>query len=91
MIAREVAEKIIGFHGYQHQLYKSVEELAELGVLIIQDANVRGKVKTEEVLEEIADVYIMLSQLKVIYNLSDRDIEMAIDYKIDRTFERMKE
>lgn len=90
MISREIAEKIIGFHGFQHQLYKSVEELCELGVLIIQDANVRGKVKTEEVLEEMADVYIMLKQLAVIYNLSDKEIEKAIDYKIDRTFERMR-
>lgn len=91
MIRTETAEKIVSHYGYVHQLYKTAEELAELGVLVIQDANVPGKAKAEDVLEEMADVYVMLKQLEVIYGFSEKDVDDEINYKVSRTLGRMSD
>ncbi len=91
MIEKATAERIVSHYGEVHQLYKTAEELAELGVLVIQDANVPGKAKAEDVLEEMADVYVMLRQLEVIYGFSEKDIDDAVNYKVSRTLGRMSD
>ena len=83
--------KIIEHYGNNHQRYKAAEELSELQTLILQDANQNGKVPQNRIIEEIADVYVMLSQLKVIYKIDSRDIEPVIDYKLDRTLKNIGE
>lgn len=84
----EQAKKIIERHGANHQRYKAAEELSELMTLILQDANQNGKVPISRITEEIADVYVMLRQLELIYLLDDRDVQPIIDYKLQRTAER---
>ena len=42
------------------------------------------------VVEEIADVYIMLAQLEVIYDIDIIDLYDVISYKLNRQCERMK-
>lgn len=79
------ALKIIEKYGENHQRYKTVEELSELQTLIVQDANQNGKVAIGRIVEEIADVYVMLKQLMLIYQIDSRDIQPVIDYKLDRT------
>lgn len=44
-----------------------------------------------DAIEEIADVYIMLEQLKTIFGVSEKDVNNEIDYKISRTEVRMKD
>ena len=82
--------KIIEYYGENHQRFKAAEELSELQTLILQDANKNGKVPINRIIEEIADVYIMLSQLKIIYGIDGRDIEPFIDWKLDRTLKRIE-
>lgn len=79
------AIEIIDRHGANHQRFKASEELSELMTLVLQDANNNGKVPISRITEEIADVYVMLKQLELIYLLDDRDIQPIIDYKVDRT------
>ena len=79
------ALKIIEKHGENHQRYKAAEELSELQTLVLQDANRNGKVPVGRIVEEIADVYVMLKQLMLIYQIDSRDIQPVIDYKLDRT------
>lgn len=83
--------KIIEHYGENHQRYKAAEELSELQTLILQDANKNGKVPKSRIIEEIADVYVMLSQLKTIYQIDGRDIEPVIEYKVDRTLKEIGE
>ena len=87
----EKAYQIINEYGKQHQLYKVAEELSELQTLVLQDANENGKVQIGRIAEEIADVYVMLKQLEIINFLDDRDIQPIIDYKLDRTINRINE
>lgn len=79
------ALKIIEKHGENHQRYKAAEELSELQTLLLQDANKNGKVPVGQIVEEIADVYVMLKQMLLVYELDDRDIQPIIDYKLERT------
>ena len=83
--------KIIEYYGENHQRFKAAEELSELQTLILQDANKNGKVPKSRIIEEIADVYVMLSQLKTIYQIDGRDIEPVIEYKVDRTLKEIEQ
>ena len=82
--------KIIEHYGEDHQRYKAAEELSELQTLILQDANQNGKVPLSRIIEEIADVYVMLSQLKTIYCIDSRDIDPVIDWKVERTLRQIE-
>ena len=82
--------KIVEHYGSKHQRYKAAEELSELQTLILQDANQNGKVPLSRMIEEIADVYVMLRQIEMIYEIDSRDIEPIIEAKIDRTLNRIK-
>ena len=82
--------KIIEHYGENHQRFKAAEELSELQTLILQDANKNGKVPKSRIIEEIADVYVMLSQLKTIYCIDSRDLEPVIEYKVDRTLKEIE-
>ena len=82
--------KIIEHYGENHQRFKAAEELSELQTLILQDANKNGKVPKSRIIEEIADVYVMLSQLKTIYCIDSRDIEPVISWKVERTLRQIE-
>ena len=56
--------KALSHYGIDAQKIKTIEELAELTTAILHDRDGRAG----NVAEEIADVEIMLEQMKVIYN-----------------------
>lgn len=90
-IDKESIQKILNHYGMKHQSLKCAEEMAELQVLILQDANSDyKKVPIVDIVEEVADVYIMLEQVKMIYHITDDDIKRIVDYKLKRTFFRME-
>lgn len=81
----EVALTVIRLHyGRKVTLEKCKEELGEL----IQAIN---KNDFENVHEEIADVYNILSHLKAYYNISDEEIKERQKYKAKRQLKRIKE
>ena len=81
----EVALTVIRLHyGRKVTLEKCKEELQEL----IQAIN---KNDFENVREEIADVYNILSHLKAYYNISDEEIKERQKYKAKRQLKRIKE
>jgi NTP pyrophosphatase (non-canonical NTP hydrolase) len=43
----------------------------------------------ENVIEEIADVTIMLEQIKYLFGIPDADIDEIIEYKLNRQLERI--
>lgn len=89
-VSCDKALKIIEHYGSNHQRHKAAEELSELQTLILQDANKNGKVAVNSIIEEIADVYVVMKQLELIYSIDDRDIQPVIDWKLDRTISRME-
>lgn len=90
VVNTDKAVSIVDMYGVNHQRFKVAEELSELMTLVLQDANMNGKVPTNKIIEEMADVYVVMKQLEVIYQIDDRDIQPVIDYKLDRTIARAK-
>lgn len=80
----EVVFKAIKIFGEDMQKIVAMEELAELQQALSKD--LRGKDNNVE--EEIADVYIMLMQLELMYDKTK--IEEWIDKKIDRLDKRLR-
>lgn len=79
---KNVYEKILNHYGEEHQVYKLIEEMAELTVALLkQDKN--------NIHEELADVEIMLEQLKLMYFYNDTTKEMKKLFKLNRQLKRI--
>lgn len=89
MINRNEIEPIIEKCGEKNQIAKAAEELSELQTILLQDAN-KGNKSDLEVSEEIADVYVMLRQVQVIYCISDEKVRAIATRKINRTMRRIE-
>lgn len=85
------AAQIVDHYGKTYQKIKATEELSELQTVILQDLCDTNKNTKHELLEEVADVYVMLKQLEIIYEFDSRDINPIIEYKLERTINRIKE
>ena len=88
-IDTEKLKKIIVHYGAYNQVNKTVEELIELSEVLIKDVN-KGTIDKDSLYEEMADVEIMLAQLKIIYNMDPEGLQQEIDRKIERTLERIE-
>lgn len=94
-VSRSNYKKIIEHYGVRHQLKKLSEEVFELqeAVIDLQDFTTCGNADThrnQHVVEEIADVFVILRQLVMQFDIAENDIEDMADYKVKRTLERIK-
>ena len=80
-------ERAIETYGKDMQLNVAVEELSELIKEICK--NKRGADNREEIIEEMADCYIMLKQLEIIFGISYYEVQEVIDKKIARLEQRL--
>ena len=78
-----ICNKAINSYGNASQKIKAIEEMGEL-IQAISKSLLDGENNVEE---EIADVEIMLTQLKIMYNLSD--VENWRNYKLNRLKDRV--
>lgn len=76
-------KEILNFYGEKAQKGQIIQELAELIVGLTKN-------DLENIHEEIADVEIMLEQLKLFKNIDIKKIEEYKEFKIDRQMERIK-
>lgn len=76
-------KEIIKVYGEHNQELKAIEEMAELTKAIL-----KGNVN--DIKEEMADVWVMLQQLQIIYNVSNLQIENIANSKIERTLQCIK-
>lgn len=83
-------DRIRKYYGRSSQEWQSVSELFELGEVITRRADQRGPDWKEKLLDEIADVRIMMQQLCIIHDISKQEVEDKIDEKLNRQIERMK-
>ena len=83
-----VLKKAICKYGKQAQLDVAVEEMAELTKEIIKSK--RGASNYSQIVEELADVYIMMTQIKLIYGIYDEELINAMDLKIARLEKRLQ-
>lgn len=77
-------KEITEHFGISNQIIKLNEEVAELTVECARD-NYFG------VQEELADVYVLLKQIQLYFDIDDEEIESVSNEKIDRTLKRIKD
>ena len=82
-------ERAIETYGEDMQLTVAVEELSELIKEICK--NKRGSDNRDNIIEEMADCYIMLQQLEIIYGISLGEIIAAMYLKTQRLKKRLEE
>lgn len=86
---KDLARQILQHYGIMHQKSKAIEELAELIVALQKDILEGKEQHSRAVLEEIADVHIMLTQL--LDDESDKTtISFIVDKKLKRQIRRIK-
>lgn len=79
--------QIIAHHGYGHQKEKAVEEFSELIEALARDQ--QGNGDRANIAEEMADCYIVLAQLELIYGNHDAVVD-GIRMKLARTLEKIE-
>lgn len=79
---------LINHYGTKKQQDIAIEELAELQKAIIKYRREPSDKTKEAVVEEIADVQVMLEQLKMIFSCRSK-IDEIMDGKIDRQIKRV--
>jgi len=68
--------------GIDEQLFKVFEELGELAQAINKYRH--NRITKEELTSEVADNYVMLRQLVLIFNLNEDEIQSIIECKLDK-------
>lgn len=76
----EIVERVAKHYGFNPQLDMMVEECGEMIVAIGQYK--RQRISTERLIEEFADIWIVLKQMGVF--LDENSIANVIDYKLRR-------
>lgn len=80
--AERVFQKAIDTYGPELQQVVAIEELSELQKEISK--MIRGKGSLIHLVEEIADVKIMIKQLMMIHEISDKEVNDEIVFKVLR-------
>ena len=79
---REVYLTAISHYGSDCQIWKAIEEMSELTKELCKLQNSGGSARANMV-DEIADVTIMMEQLRILFNMNN-DVQERIDYKVRR-------
>lgn len=80
----EKIKEIVTHFGVRNQLKKISEEVFELQESCIE----KNKMHIEE---EIADVFVLLEQIIIAYDLDEENINDNMSFKIERTIKRIKD
>lgn len=89
MLTTKQTEQVIEYFGIQNQVIVAIEELAELQKELTKflraDNNEKCAIYDEDaIIEEIADVTIMVKQLMVIFEINQVTMDKMIDLKLAR-------
>lgn len=80
-------ERAIKTYGKDMQLNVAIEELSELIKEICK--NKRGADNREAIIEEMADCYIMLQQMRIIFGIATSDLRSVEQEKMIRLEKRL--
>ncbi len=96
MTEKDLYERALRVWGKQPQMLQAIEEMSELTKEILKNV-ARGKDNLNELIEETADVEIMLGQLKCCYGIERRVADYKsgklkmIEQRLDEWEEKAKE
>lgn len=88
MIKNPFVTTIADHYGIEKQLHQLAEECSELAVEASHSAR---KGVTVKIIEEMADVLLMIEQVVYLSGIAIEDIDECIRFKIDRQMKRIKE
>ena len=88
IIANTKIMEIADHYGIEKQLHQLAEECSELAVEASHSAR---KGVTVKIIEEMADVLLMIEQVVYLSGIAIEDIDECIKFKIDRQLKRIKE
>lgn len=83
---KKVYQELLARHGQEKQVMKAIEELGELTVELSK--LIAGEGRKGSVAEEIADVTIMLEQLRIMFEMNE-SVSLYMDMKIRRAAENL--
>ena len=86
MNSEELYKELLGKYG-DKQVYVAIEELSELQKELCK--YLRGKGDIRNMIEEIADVTIMIKQMMVYFGIEPSTVEFVMTKKLERTKERL--
>ena len=87
-VSKDILEKAIKTWGTHAQLLMVLEEMSELQKEILKNVN-RGKDNLDAIIDETADVEIMLEQAKYIYNI-EKEVADMIPEKLKKVKARLE-
>lgn len=87
MKTMETIDKAIEKYGDKQQKIVAIEEMSELTKEITKD--LRGDANINNIVEEMADVHIMLMQLQKMYNINLQTLFEKIEFKLERLEKRL--
>ena len=82
-----ILERAIKVYGEEHQLTVTIEELSELTKEICKYR--RGIGNRDALIEELADCYIVLEQIELIFNITSEELHNITIKKLNRLEERI--
>ena len=88
MIEDDRIKKIADHYGIKRQMHQLAEECSELAVEASHSAR---KGTTVKIIEEMADVLVMIEQVIYLAKIDMCDIEDCINYKLNRQMNRIME
>lgn len=98
MTTEQKIQYIADHYGYEPQSRQLIEEMAELTVALNKAwrktfdtvDKIPNMDDEERIVEEIADVEIMITQIEYLLGVSDMKLNNMIKQKLDRQIERIK-
>ena len=85
----ETMKDAIRKNGKAMQTVVAIEEMSELQKELSKF--IRGKGNRENLIEEVADVLVMITQIQLMYALPDDEVERIMRLKLNRLKERIKQ
>lgn len=74
----------------KEQVIQAIEEMSELTLELVKNIN-RGKDNRADIVSEMADVYIMLEQMMIYYDINLLELVKEMKRKAERQIKRIKE
>lgn len=84
-----ILERAIEAYGKDMQLNVAVEELSELIKELCK--NKRGNDNRDNIIEELADCYIVMEQIEIIFNITGNELHYKTVEKLNRLERRIAE
>ena len=79
----------LNHYGNRPQVDMAIEEMSELTKELLK--NRRGEENRSMIADEMADVYIMLEQLKFIFGVDETELKVNAEFKLQRLNERLNQ